>query len=601
MNKAQTQIQAKAVRIVELLSQGDFCVPWHQRRYDWDKEHITELLEDLKEAVESNSSSYFLGPMMLVEKDHSEFEVNDGQQRLITMSLICAKLLRIFDHNSEQGHVDRCSRVLFVRDEWSPSRLEDADNYEPRFTPSQTDLRKFNTLIRGNDVGANGKLTTAWDEIDKFFSLMSCEDAKNFFDFMASSLEVACLYVPQSLDANSVFETLNARGKPLSNLDKIRNHIYSFFSHPDESVRRRTVNRNLENIIAPLRTPKSESRIEEYVRAFFQNEYGFLPSVSLYRGVKSNIRQQAIGNNRQEAAKYVHDIVAEMCRGDFVQTFLTIRNPNLNLEIFDYFKRDSRQNSRSKRLRVQKRNLNEFLNELRHYTVTHTLIFAIMRHYVSADRGKKRDVARWAWEQLDILTSFIMRTSYATTKLEPSRFDREFAELSQRITAQDDPTAISVVETLRRCDDLGVFSDDTFKEALGQSSIRVASKARRFLLAIAHHEQNELSIVNDGAYTLEHVLPKSDTYLEGWGGFDKESHAEFVVRLGNMAILAEGDNQSSRRFNRNFEAKKPMFSDSVIHLTNKIAEIQDWTPERIQYRQHYLAERAVEVWALSDE
>ena len=289
-----------------------------------------------------------------------------------------------------------------------------------------------------------------------------------------------------------------------------------------------------------------------------------------------------------------------MSKGQLVQTFKSIVNPNVNLDVFTSFRADSRQRTQSLRDRAAKRNLDEFLNELKHYTVVQSLVFAILGQYILSEPGNDRkNVAKWAWQQLDILTSFVMRTSYAAAKFEPSRVDREFAEISQQITVASDPTLVSITDTLRtRCDALGIFDDGTFKDILKQRSVREPPKARRFLLAIAHYEQSGLSVANDGIYTLEHVLPKSDTHLGGWTEFDADSHGEFFARLGNLAILAEGDNGSSNRFNRNFDAKKTALSESIINLTRSISDNVSWGPEEIERRQEHLVELATIVWRL---
>ena len=56
-----TQITSEVLLVVDLLTKGRFAVPWHQRYYDWTTEQVGELLADLKEALDENRSSYFLG------------------------------------------------------------------------------------------------------------------------------------------------------------------------------------------------------------------------------------------------------------------------------------------------------------------------------------------------------------------------------------------------------------------------------------------------------------------------------------------------------------------------------------------------------------
>lgn len=80
-----------------------FRIPEYQRTYDWNAENIKRLLEDCLNRFynlsTSNDESYtFLGTLILVKEDpESSFDgtslsVVDGQQRLITLILLCCAL-----------------------------------------------------------------------------------------------------------------------------------------------------------------------------------------------------------------------------------------------------------------------------------------------------------------------------------------------------------------------------------------------------------------------------------------------------------------------------------------------------------------------------
>ncbi|MCE2415445.1 DUF262 domain-containing protein [Candidatus Poribacteria bacterium] len=80
-----------------------FRVPEYQRTYDWNEDNIKRLLEDCLNrfynlSISNNESYTFLGTLILV-KEESESSFNgtslsvvDGQQRLITLILICCAL-----------------------------------------------------------------------------------------------------------------------------------------------------------------------------------------------------------------------------------------------------------------------------------------------------------------------------------------------------------------------------------------------------------------------------------------------------------------------------------------------------------------------------
>ena len=194
-----TVISSKPMTFSKLFYEGLFSVPWHQRKYDWKREHVQDLLHDINEAVKGKRPCYFLGSIMLVEKGDKHWEINDGQQRMITFSLVCARLCRLFSQQNPAPlptvHETMALRIIFDLDENSTATLSESDNFKPRITPPRDDLSRYHLMIRGKNIGANGKLTIAWQEIDSFISAMGQQQADAFFRFLTQKIEVAYLTV----------------------------------------------------------------------------------------------------------------------------------------------------------------------------------------------------------------------------------------------------------------------------------------------------------------------------------------------------------------------------------------------------------------------
>ena len=251
---------------------------------------MIELLHDLDEAVGADRRCYFLGTIMLVEKQPGAWLINDGQQRMVTISLLCACLCRVFEEANDSLRERLALRIPFDVDENSTARFRDAETLLPRLTPPYDDSAHYNRLIRGNSIGSNGKLILAWQEIEQFVSGMSVEKAGVFLDFLIRRIEVACLYVPTDVDQNSVFETINSRGKQLEDWDLIRNYLYSYFNDDRERARRETVHDNLERVRTRL---GDEKKVIGYARCYFQYQYGFLPKGNFYKETRRRIRAAA--------------------------------------------------------------------------------------------------------------------------------------------------------------------------------------------------------------------------------------------------------------------------------------------------------------------
>ena len=68
----------------------NFNVPAYQRGYRWNKLNVTDLLDDLLEFRQDDSSGkfYCLQPLVVKKIGENRYNVIDGQQRLTTIFII---------------------------------------------------------------------------------------------------------------------------------------------------------------------------------------------------------------------------------------------------------------------------------------------------------------------------------------------------------------------------------------------------------------------------------------------------------------------------------------------------------------------------------
>ena len=144
--KPETVITATSTTFFRLFCTGRFTVPWHQRHYDWKSDHVDELLHDFADAITAERRCYFLGTVILVQSVPGHWRINDGQQRMVTLSLICARLLRMFNNHNDSHRAHMALRVLFAIDEHSTDVL-DTDRLTPRLTPPRDDKTRYNLMI----------------------------------------------------------------------------------------------------------------------------------------------------------------------------------------------------------------------------------------------------------------------------------------------------------------------------------------------------------------------------------------------------------------------------------------------------------------------
>ena len=587
-------VQAQALNVAELLRRGRFVVPWHQRYFDWRDDEVDALLKDISEAVQDEKECYFLGSIMLVAGGKSQWLINDGQQRLVTLSLVYAALCRLFHQEGDTQREGAALRLLFDRSENEFSSLLDADTFDPRLTPPKLDELNFKLLVRGEDVGTNGALTQAWKLIESYVDSMTTQQRQRYFQFMLDGIEVAVIWVPLQLDASAVFETLNCRGRQLKDIDRIRNFLYSHFANEEESPRQTTVHENLER----LRKLFTTSKASEYLRCHLQCRFGAIKKDRLYREFRSAFRGEASKENRtrREIANAAFSLIGTLTSEEMMALYETFTASNLNPEFLKKFMVDSRTSNARRTLRA-------FLRELGQYNVANALIFAILRTYLSANSPEqRRQKAKLVHCALKRLATFVLRTAFVAAKFEPSRFEADFANYAQEIYSRNEINDSSFADFLRSCDHKGGFSvldDSVFRSQMETAFMPHPANTKRiklFLLGINEKAQSDSILVDVKQCSVEHILPKSEEHWAGWKEFGAGAQ-EWVSRLGNMTLLSHADNLSGKKFNSSFENKRSSYAGSALEITRQIEKFEVWSPDTVAERQANLADAAVKVWA----
>lgn len=77
----------------ESIKNINLCVPIYQRPYKWTARNAIQLLDDIIDAKNSSKERYRVGTLILHKtKDNDQYDIVDGQQRIITFSLLLTAL-----------------------------------------------------------------------------------------------------------------------------------------------------------------------------------------------------------------------------------------------------------------------------------------------------------------------------------------------------------------------------------------------------------------------------------------------------------------------------------------------------------------------------
>ena len=101
--------ETMTMTVGELFSGSNvFRMPIFQRPYSWEEETALELFGDIHQAMERSDppgrGEYFLGPIIIAKNGSpsSPLDVVDGQQRLVTLSVIFAILRDLLSRGTLQ-------------------------------------------------------------------------------------------------------------------------------------------------------------------------------------------------------------------------------------------------------------------------------------------------------------------------------------------------------------------------------------------------------------------------------------------------------------------------------------------------------------------
>lgn len=170
---------------------AQYIIPIYQRNYAWSNVERDQLLEDIRDAEQE----YFLGSLVVYERDDAVYEVIDGQQRLTTLFMLLAALKKNPPYKS----------LMFEARRKSNRTLEKISNgstdYDEEFYTKEL-LAALNHFKK--EVNSHSEI------IDKL-----------------QNTKLLRIIVPKDTDLNHYFEIMNTRGEQLEAHEIVKARLMS--------------------------------------------------------------------------------------------------------------------------------------------------------------------------------------------------------------------------------------------------------------------------------------------------------------------------------------------------------------------------------------
>ncbi|MDN3515870.1 MAG: DUF262 domain-containing HNH endonuclease family protein [Candidatus Brocadia sp.] len=550
--------------IGKLIKDRQLAVPIYQRPYAWEDKNISDLFSDIHNAISSNENEYFLGTIVLSEKENSsELEIVDGQQRITSIVIFLSSVRDYFENNKQQRQAasiqnDFISGYDRQRDENLPKlKLGQLDNTFFRKYIVDKEIKEKQTKDSHRRIATTKKLAT--EQIEKLVKA-SNQDLNllhEWIKFIEEKLKVVSIIVPSKANAFTIFETLNDRGIELAQVDLLKNYLYSKAA----GDRLEEIQNLWIEMTSKIESAENESLILTYIRHHWSSQYGLTREKNreLYNGIKSNIR------NSSQAVSFVDNLNKD--------TGLYLAIINHNHQYWNDFDQTVKQHVET---------LNFFkLEQFR------PLLLAILKKFKEKKEVKKA---------LKLIVSWLVR-NLITGSLGGGTLEKEYANKAKKVFNEEIKNAKELKEDLKKL----IPDDAEFKEKFITATVSTEKYARYYLRAIENQKKDTTSpelIVNSDpdVVNLEHILPKNPH--KNWSNFNEDQVVSLNKRIGNLTLMQNKLN--SEQGNEPFSKKKIYFMSSDLWITKMIADnYGDWTPDNIRDRQEKLANIAVQTWNLN--
>lgn len=314
--------------IRDLLSvNSQYLVPKFQRSYGWDREQWEPFWEDLIERYGTeNRGRHFIGSFVLSPAPNpnpmgpGQYVIVDGQQRLITIvAILCAVRDALADAD-ERAVID--NQLLGRPNEWQAA-------YRIRASSVGKDDDTLNALIRGSEADQRHQITRAYrffvDALKKGYAeadmllteLSEAEegdntvvartgsteeeprtgfDVKRLLSVLLDGLEHVLIVISNNEDAYRIFETLNARGLELTQVDLLRNGVFILIPEEEHDV--------FERVWLPMERTFGPKQLENFFLSEFIRQGNKLSRKRIY--------QVAMRGLRSKSNRNTEDVVREL-------------------------------------------------------------------------------------------------------------------------------------------------------------------------------------------------------------------------------------------------------------------------------------------------
>ena len=534
-----------------------YIVPLFQRTYSWKSDNWKTLWDDLLSLYSSESvRKHFLGALVSMPVDMTPAGVNkflliDGQQRITTLFLILAAIRDIAIARDEGNLSDQINEA-YLTNKWA-----EGTNILKLF-PSETDRDQFAKIIhKKDDLDNNNSAVKAFryfkSRLEGKDSSGKQIDLKKMHTTLVQEIIVVNIVLDREENPYLIFESLNAKGEPLTQADLVRNYILMRITNSDEQ----------EVAYRDFWMPMQDAlggELTAFIWRYLSKDSNATKTIRLDE-IYDEVKQKLTGAGSSQ----VVDLLVDM--HTFSGYYLSLINPEVN--------------EPNKEIRKRLKRLNRW-----DVKTTYPFLLNAYRDY----KDKKVSLTDFC-AILDMLESYVIRRSFC--RIPTNALNKVFLGLYKSFDRAQPIKSVSD-ELLQR----EWPGDSAFQTAWLYFPIYLSGTAKcRHVLEslestmLVNNEPVDLSNVQ---ISIEHIMPQ--TLNEEWEQLLGEKAADiydnYLHTIGNLTLTGSNSDLG----NAPLLEKKKIYSQSNFSLNKDLADAIVWNEYVIKQRAQKLGKLAIEIW-----
>ncbi|HEY7781234.1 MAG TPA: DUF262 domain-containing HNH endonuclease family protein [Ktedonobacterales bacterium] len=563
---SRVEIKGEQHSVAEVFSERyAFVVPPYQRPYAWTTEHAGELLEDLITALGEGDepiddlNPYFLGSIVLVKGTRPEAQIVDGQQRLITLTILLAVLRSLIPGEMSAGITRRLYEPADPLNN-VPARYRvrpkerDADFFQT-YIQNEDGLRRLRGQVHNHLSGSQRNMRENADLYLRETAQLSEPRRVRLAQFVVQRCLMIAVATPDLESAYRIFTVLNDRGLDLTTADLLKAEIIGHIPPQEQAEYVGRWEQTEESLGA-----KGFNDLLADIRAIHKRYYQ-------RNSILDDIRT-AVLEPLGDARRVVDDVIVPFGAASY-----TIRNA-----VYEHANVEAA---------ITVNSMLRWLDKIDNADWIPPALLYLSRYPDQPDR-----LARFFTELERLAASLMIRRQYANKRETRYQHLLVAIERGEDLSKPDSPIQLTPEE---REATLAAMSGDLYLMPVSPRNYALWRLDNLLAGAGATYDRRQM--------TVEHVLPRNPSVGSQWLQWfpTTEVRAQYANRLGNLVLLSRSKNAQASNYD--FETKKRKYFGarggiSPFALTTQVLQESVWTPDVVQRRQDQLVARLKELWRL---